>query len=78
MSDEGFEQVSFLDERPAQGARVTVEFADPDVPKTVFDFDELHIEQSREVHKKTDGAGNVVELVPDKLTVTVLTGKKTD
>lgn len=73
--DQDFEQVSFLTDRPEKGVRVTIEFADPDVPDAVLEFDEMHLEQNRPVATRYEG-DKVAELIPSRTTTTVITGTK--
>ncbi len=71
-----FERVSFLTDPPEKGVRVTIEFADPDVPDTVLEFDEMQLEQNRPVATRHEG-DKVAELIPSRTTTTVITGTRT-
>lgn len=66
----------FTSERPEKGVRVTIEWADPNLPPVVLAFDEVQINQSRPVTTRYED-DKPVEFIPDPTTTTVITGTRT-
>lgn len=60
--------------------RLTIEYLDPlpdgtEVPSSVLDFDELHIQQNRQVDSVFEGGQMVLK--PSPVTTTIITGSLT-